>query len=891
MSMDITSLAVKVTSEGIKEASDKLGGLSTTARNVVKRIDSLTEAMKRLDTVNKNSSGILESYMLKIREQDALLKSMNTNARGAAGGTDALAAAMLMLSNSLNILNINSQRAERSTRGHNEAMREAHALARGLSGSLGALWMTYGNIAGMAVGVAIGASLKGIVSVGKDVEQTLATIMVLGEATTAEVSRMREKVIELGKGTQGPREVAEALSVLTLAGLSASESMTGVKSALDLSIVGGVGVEKAASTLVQVATALGYTADGFSRVGDVVAKTAAVSMASVESISNSFMSAASVGELYGASLTDIGVGLAALSNLGIKGTAAGTSLKNMYKDLASGSDQVTETFNKMHMSIASLKDADGYFIPLIDIIKKVDQGLSNLDGKARQDAMGRLSGERGVKELAALVQMLHKASTEVDEFGNQYANKLEEVQDRIDKSYGFMALGAIVMAQTSENQLKSVGNTIQTVFLKAFQDASPQIGEVTRSLKAAFNSPEFIDGVRGAASLVANLTKFVAEHIDILGTLVKAYIAFKSVEVAASLIKIGLAFDVAAIAAKGFTASLGPIGIAIAALTTLWVLYKNAQADATGDKGAVNSLQEQVKAEKEMLLDRQRVLKGLKDGVSPEMLKMEEDQKKQAKALEANVEAAKTAVEAQEKYVKSLESTLSVQDKLQISMKKANPNANVSSVAEDFLAKQERANTARVEFNALEKQHIENLQTILPTEKAISEIQDKNAKKQRIKPTGTETLGDGSPSKAALNDIYREALKEQEGFITAANNALAAYEKQQVSLFKAGKISKLEVIESTGLAQIAASVKIINALNAQEALANSHKNSKADAQGFHDKAIQEVTDQAARENQVVLDSLEYVQSIRQSAAKLEIKELETKGQFVKAEQLRYENRL
>ena len=149
-SMDITSLAVKVTSDGIKEASSSLGGLSVSAGNAERRVTSFTAAMDKLNAVSRTSTVAADAFIVKMREQAALMQSLNTNARGAAGGTDALAAAMLMLSNSLNILNINSQRAERSTRGHNEAMREAHALARGLSGSLGALWMTYGNIAGMA---------------------------------------------------------------------------------------------------------------------------------------------------------------------------------------------------------------------------------------------------------------------------------------------------------------------------------------------------------------------------------------------------------------------------------------------------------------------------------------------------------------------------------------------------------------------------------------------------------------------------------------------------------------------------------------------------------------------------------------------------------------------
>jgi hypothetical protein len=44
--VDITALSIRVESTGIKEASQALGGLSTAALNVEKRISALVESMK-----------------------------------------------------------------------------------------------------------------------------------------------------------------------------------------------------------------------------------------------------------------------------------------------------------------------------------------------------------------------------------------------------------------------------------------------------------------------------------------------------------------------------------------------------------------------------------------------------------------------------------------------------------------------------------------------------------------------------------------------------------------------------------------------------------------------------------------------------------------------------
>ena len=137
-------------------------------------------------------------------------------------------------------------------------MADTHAAVRGLSGSLGALWMTYGNLLPLIAGAAVGMALKGIVAVGADIEHTLEKIRVLGQATSSEIDEMRKVVFDLGKGVQGPRDVAQALSVLTLAGLNAKEAMQGVGATLNLAVAGDVSIEKASTTLVQISTSLGY---------------------------------------------------------------------------------------------------------------------------------------------------------------------------------------------------------------------------------------------------------------------------------------------------------------------------------------------------------------------------------------------------------------------------------------------------------------------------------------------------------------------------------------------------------------------------------------------------------------------------------------------------------
>lgn len=670
----------------------------------------------------------------------------------------------------------------------NSTMADTHAAVRGLSGSLGALWMTYGNLLPLIAGAAVGAAIKGVIDVGADIEHTLEKIRVLGGATTAEVDKMRVMILDLGKGAQGPRDVAEAFSVLTLAGLKANEAMVGVGAALNLAIAGDVSIEKAASTLVQVSTSLGYTAADFNHVADVVAKTAAVSMSSVDSISGAFLSAAAVGEVYGASLQDIGLGLATVANLGIQATAAGTTLKNFYADLAKGTEKSTKTLKAMGLSLRDLKDENGGFIDLIDLVYKLEEGFKKLNPQARAEAMDKLFGERGIKTGAALIAQLNKASTEVDALGNKYASKLDEIADEINKSAAFSSLAAIAMQQTTNNQLKSVANTLQTVLGQAFASVAPQIGLVARELKATFNSPEFAAGLKTIIVGVADLTKTIVTNLDWIVKLAAAYAAFKVTMFAAGLIQIARGFTLASIGAKAFTMSLGPIGIAIAGLTTLWTLYESTKNKALDNKAASGNLNEQIENLRKNTAAEQEAAALRAQGQSEIDIarKKQLDQDKEASA--AAIKASEDGVAAQKKALDEQYKNLSENQKRTVELVKKNQYSSFVApgyAVTNFIKNEKAFNDSLREHKTLSAEVRKETEAFVKARQANNRAADEAAKKNQIKPTGDGELGGGDAEKAA-----QKAVKFHANEALELNKLIGTYEAKNAAMRQSIELGK-----------------------------------------------------------------------------------------------------
>ena len=881
---DITALVIEVKSTGVREASNSLGGLSTSAESATKRVDSLTAAMDKLNAMSRitasatsqtsalsgalkqvaasqegvtagvsASTGAMKTWqefikgkmgpamrefaaegvshaeahtkaIRRIADEWKVYKATGVSAQAAVNGAGGNLTASLSISKQKLIeqrremenynassraysqahaeaIKMNALFNAQQTAGsgaigrnaaeihrHNNAMREARGLARGLSGSLGALWMTYGAFTGLAVGIAIGASLKGIVTIGKDVEHTLEGIRVRGNETVKSIDAIRESVFELGKGVYGPQEVAKAFETLILAGLKAEQALSSINAALNLATVGGVSIEKAATTLVSVGTAIGFTAEGFNRVADVIAKTAALSMSSVETLSEAFKSASSVNRLYGVSLEDIGTSLGVLSNLGIQGSAAGTALKNFYKEMASESPKVVETLKQIGVSQKDLKDSAGNFKPLLDVVATLDAGLKKLDGTEQKLAQSRTSNERGQR---LYTQLLGEFNTTLADG----SNALQRFRDNVENSYGFAAKGAVQMALTAKSQIDSMFNTLKTSFAETFSSIQPEVIAFSARMKAVFASKEFRDGLITLAQGFAQVALAIAENIPLLTKLAIGLIAVKGAMIGAAVWQAaasGIALVTASATAFAagtltLTAALGPLAIVLGVVTAAVIAYnmamgedaqkssKDAQAFANGYIDGLNKQSEGLEKVNQKMRDKKTLVEAIAE--------LERDESKQKMVTLDN----KAIVEAE---------------------------ANLKKTTDHFSFNKTKQlldqAAAQVALDAARKKAVDNIVNAEAAEKKLFTVAKENADLAKAQADAKRTQGEREgnlklavkPNTQAANDNYNTTLTRIRGDIEAGKRELTSIEAVINSQFKAGLITEFDQIDKISEARI-----------------------------------------------------------------------------------------
>jgi TP901 family phage tail tape measure protein len=390
---------------------------------------------------------------------------------------------------------------------HNLAMNEAHSLARGLAGSLGGLWLTYGSLVPLAAGAAIAASLKSVVSVGAEVEHQLTNVLALTKSSVN-----LDTFLQVSEGSlRSLVEGSNAMRMLAQNGLNAVQSLQVLPSILDLATVGEMTVGQAALAATGAASAFGLSYSEAGRIADIFALTAANSNTSVLAMTESMRQASTVASLFKVSIEETAAMLGLLAKINVTGGAAGTSMTNMltglYEPTEKGKKALKELGVETQMASGALK-------PLTSLLEEMRGALSRYTDSARVDLLGSIFTVRGVKSAQL-------ALDNIDDF----KRKTEEAAG----ATGFMASVVRKLEDDSAGGFERLGVVVQNSFVRSFREASPFVQRIALDLGDAFKDGGTAStGLQNFSTNVARLTGVLVENLGIVTMLGAGYVALRA---------------------------------------------------------------------------------------------------------------------------------------------------------------------------------------------------------------------------------------------------------------------------------------------------------------------------------------------------------------------------
>jgi len=356
------------------------------------------------------------------------------------------------------------------------------------------------------------------------------------------MQRLTDFAREMGATTAfSADEAAEALNYMALAGYDVDKSMDMLPIVLDLAAAGSIDLAQASDMVTDAQTALGLTAEETKTMVDQMARSSSRSNTSVAQLGEAILTVGATARGVKGGTQELSSVLGILADNGIKGSEAGTKLRNILLAMTPSTDDAVAAWEKLGVSAY---DADGSLRPLPEIFQELNTAM---EGMSQEEKTRLLSDMFNKTDLAAINSLLGTT-----------AERWEDLSGEIENASG----AAGDMADTQLNNLKG-----QLTLLKsAIQDVAIEIGNIMLPYVK-----RFVEWVQKLTTKFSGLSDRTKRIIVIVGAVIAA--------VGPLLIVIGkVSMGISALMELAPLLA-GPFGIVIAIIAAVVaagvLLYKN----------------------------------------------------------------------------------------------------------------------------------------------------------------------------------------------------------------------------------------------------------------------------------------------------------------------------
>lgn len=387
------------------------------------------------------------------------------------------------------------------------------------------------------------ASVKSTMDFDSAMSQVAATMGVTNE----EVQDLRDFAIQMGSTTAfSATEAAEALNYMALAGYSAEESMEMLPTVLNLAAAGNMDLAAASDMVTDSQTALGLSMEETETMVDQMAKTSSTTNTSVEQLGEAILTIGPTAKSMAGGTRELNQVLGILADNGIKGSEAGTHLRNIM--LSFNTDKAKNAFKDLGVEIY---DAEGNMRSFEDIFPELQKAMEGMSSEERTAFLSKIFNKT---DLAAVNSLLDTS-----------ADRWDEVGEAIDNAGG-------AAEQMADTQLDNLGGSI-TLLKSALEGAGIAIGATLAPMLR-----KLADWLNVIVTKFNNLSPATQRVITIIGLLVAA-VGPLLVIIGTLMSSVGSIMTMAPkllAAFAGFNPMILVVAAAIAAIIAIGVLlYKN----------------------------------------------------------------------------------------------------------------------------------------------------------------------------------------------------------------------------------------------------------------------------------------------------------------------------
>lgn len=244
------------------------------------------------------------------------------------------------------------------------------------------------------------------VKTAADFEAAMSEVGAISGASAEDMAVLSAKAKEMGATTAfSASESAEAMKYMAMAGWKTADMTEGIAGIMNLAAASGEDLAATSDIVTDGLTAFGMAAKESGRFADVMAATSSNANTNVALMGETFKYCASTAGAMGYSIEDISVAIGIMGNAGIKGSMAGTTLKNTIANLAKPTDAQAAVMQKLGIS---LTDSSGNMKSFAEVMNNLRSSFAGLSETEKAAAATTLAGKQSMAGLLTIVN----ASTE-----------------------------------------------------------------------------------------------------------------------------------------------------------------------------------------------------------------------------------------------------------------------------------------------------------------------------------------------------------------------------------------------------------------------------------------------------------------------------------------------
>lgn len=257
----------------------------------------------------------------------------------------------------------------------------------------------------------IAQGYKDCIEAAADFEYTMSGVEAVALADAESMALLEEQAKELGATTKFTAvQSAEAMTYMAQAGWSTQEMLAGMPGVINLAAASGEDLAQSSSILADTLAGFQLEASESARVADVLAQAAAASNTSVLEMGDTFKTSAALAGALRYSIEDVSAAVGLMANVGIKGSRAGTTLRNILGGFLNGVTLKGTAIGEVEFSSVNADGSMQSFAETIEYLRGIFAQMTEAEKISNAKS---IAGERGYTGLIGILEATDAAYNEM----------------------------------------------------------------------------------------------------------------------------------------------------------------------------------------------------------------------------------------------------------------------------------------------------------------------------------------------------------------------------------------------------------------------------------------------------------------------------------------------